>query len=238
MKAFDILHIYTTIHKKRLFVTDKVIEFSPEEMHSNLTAEQKAEAEFLRNLVKVLRNTNLAKLDLKGTSLEDGHREYNILVDNYEISIRRTPVYTYPKKWNRIFCFGKWMFEPDKYERYELDITENVFSARQSDYADKYYLSSQLGNQIMLTGTMATDMGQFNPSKRYINCSDDNFENLFTKQNKHLFDAARDLYFILNTEYELRQTAVKYHPLSVIETPAQRSAVRARLLEKMKGISR
>lgn len=219
-------------------MTDKVIKSAPGKNYINLTAEQRAEAEFLRDLVKILRNTNLAKLDLKGTALEGGHREYNILVDNYEISIRRTPVYTYPKKWNRIFCFGKWVFEPDKYERYELDITENAFSARQLDYAHKYYSSSQLGNQIMLAGTMATDMGQFNPSKIYINRSDDNFENLCTKQNQHLFDAARDLYFILNTEYELRQIAVKRHDLSDVETPAERSHARARLLEKMKGMAR
>ncbi|MBQ2017416.1 MAG: hypothetical protein II208_02740, partial [Alphaproteobacteria bacterium] len=95
-------------------MTDKVIKSAPGKNYINLTAEQRAEAEFLRDLVKILRNTNLAKLDLKGTALEGGHREYNILVDNYEISIRRTPVYTYPKKWNRIFCFGKWVFEPDK----------------------------------------------------------------------------------------------------------------------------
>ncbi len=219
-------------------MTDKVIKFSPEEMHCNFTSEQKAEAEFLKELVKVLRNTDLAKLDLKGEKLEGGHREYNILVDNYEISIRRTPVYTYPKKWNRVFCFGKWMFEPGKYERYQLDITENAFSTRQSDYTHKHLSYAQPGNQLMLAGTMATDMGQFSPSQIYINNNADEFENLCTKQNEHLFDAARDLYFILDTEYELRQIAVKHHKLSALITPAERSQVRARLLEKLKGISR
>lgn len=212
-------------------MSDKEIKF----IHTNLTDEQKAEAEFLRNLVKILRNTDLSKLDLKGQIFDGDHREYNVLVDNYEISVRQTPVYAYPRKWNRIFCFGKWVFEPGKYERYQLDITENAYSARQADYAHKYYSSAQPGNQIMLAGTMATDWGQFNPSRVYINRGGDDYENLCLKQNGHLFDAARDLYFVLDTEYKLRQITVKHHCLPDVETSAQRSDARARLLKKLQG---
>ncbi len=198
---------------------------------SELTSWQISEADFLKNLVIFLRSKDLSKLDLIST--EGVHRSHSLLVENYEINVRRTPVYAYPKKWNRIFCMGQWVFEPGKYERYELDISENVRNKRQIDYARDCYWDKKLGNSIMQIGTMATCDTAYHPRKIYINRNPDIYEDMYVKQNAHLFYAARELYDILDRECIRRNRECKYYELPDLNNQADKVAARRRLMENL-----
>lgn len=222
-------------------MTDKAKENSLEKNQNLLTDEQKFEAEFIKTLIDIFRNADLSKLDMRTNvfvgsrvGTEDEHREHNVLVDNYEISVRRTPVYAYPKKWNQIFCIGKWIFEPNKYERYQLDINENRYSERRADYAHQYYSSAQLGNKIMSAGTMATGLGHYVTSRAATGITADAFDNLYMFQNSHLFDSVRELYFILDAEYSRRQNIKHRHNIPNVYTSEHRAAARARMLSYIK----
>lgn len=196
-----------------------------------LTAQEISAADFLKNLVILLRDKNLSKLDLKTSG--DAHKSHSALVENYEINIARTPVYTYPTKWHRVFCWGKWMFEPGKYERYELNISENIHNKRQADYRDEYQNDTLLGNIIMQAGTMASNDGYYLTNKISLNRDTGNYEDLYAKQNAHLFAAARELYNVLDTEYERRRRNCRLYILPGSKDENAQVAMRRRLMENL-----
>ena len=196
-----------------------------------LTAQQISAADFLKNLVILLRGKNLSKLDLR--TCGDAHKCHSALVENYEINIARTPVYTYPTKWYRVFCWGKWKFEPGKYERYELNISENIHNKRQVDYCDEYPDGTPLGNVIIQAGTMASDAGYYLTRNISLNYDSDNYEDLYVKQNAHLFAAARELYNVLDTEYERRRRNCRLYILPELKDENAQVAMRRRLMENL-----
>ena len=196
-----------------------------------LTAQQISTADFLKNLVVLLRGKNLSRLDLKTSG--DTHKYHSALVENYEINISRTPVYTYPTKWHRIFCWGKWMFEPGKYERYELNISENIHNKRQADYCAEYPIDAPLGNMIIQAGAMASDDGYYLTKNIALNYESGNYEELYTKQNAHLFAAARELYNVLDAEYERRRRDYRLYILPELKDESAQVAMRRRLMENL-----
>ncbi len=196
-----------------------------------LTAQQISTADFLKKLVVLLRGKNLSKLDLR--TCGDAHRCHSALVENYEINIARTPVYTYPTNWHRIFCWGKWMFEPGRYERYELNISENIHNKRQADYCDEYPIDTLLGNTIIQAGTMASDDGYYLTKHISLNRDSGNYEELYAKQNAYLFTAARELYNVLDTEYERRRRDYRLYKLPELKDENAQVSMRRRLMENL-----
>lgn len=196
-----------------------------------LTAQEISAADFLKNLVVLLRGKNLSKLDLKTSG--ETHKCHSALVENYEINIARTPVYTYPTKWHRVFCWGKWIFEPGKYERYELNVSENIHNKRQEDYRNEYKNDASLGNIIMQAGTMASNDGYYLTKNIALNYESGNYEELYTKQNAHLFAAARELYNVLDTEYERRRRNCGLYILPGLKEENAQVAMRRRLMENL-----
>ncbi len=199
---------------------------------TTLTPQQIQDRDFLIALVALLKKSNLSRLDLRTNG--DVHHSHSALVENYEINVSRTPVYAYPKKWHRILFWGEWLFEPGKYERYELSVFENLRNQRREDYENKYSLKENLGNDILMSGTMATDLGTYPTTQRLINRSDSNMYNLFSNQNAHLFVPARQLYELLDNEHNRRiQSHKKYQLPEIKDCDAQR-AMQVRMLENLK----
>lgn len=196
-----------------------------------LSAQEIADADFLKNLVVLLRGKDLSRLDLKTDG--DVHKYHSALVENYEINIERTPVYVYPTKWYRVFCWGKWMYVPGKYERYELNISENVHNKRQLDYYKEYLNGAPLGNTIIQTGTMASDEGYYLTNNISLNRDSGNYEDLHIKQNSHLFSAARELYNILDMEYERRRQNYQSYALPDLKDINAKIDVRRRLMKSL-----
>lgn len=199
---------------------------------TTLTPQQIQDRDFLMALVALLKKSNLSRLDLKTTG--ELHRTHSALVENYEINVRQTPVFGYPKKWNRILFIGKWMFEPGKYERYEISISENLHNQRQEDYGQLYSTKEKLGNSVLVSGTMATDLATYPASQRFINHTDSDLSNLYSNQNAHLFDSARQLYQILDDEYCNRAHSHKKYILPEITDAQARKTMQVRLLENLK----
>lgn len=196
-----------------------------------LSAQQISAADFLKNLVVLLRAKNLSKLDLRSDG--NKHKFHSVLVENYEINIVRTPVYAYPTKWYRVFCWGKWKFEPGKYERYELNISENIHNKRQVDYCDEYPDDTPLGNVIIQAGTMASDDGYYLTRNISLNYDSNNYEELYIKQNAHLFAAARELYNVLDAEYERRRRDYRLYILPELKDENDHVGMRRRLMESL-----
>lgn len=199
---------------------------------TTLTPQQIQDRDFLMSLVALLKKSNLSKLDLKTTG--DLYRSHSALVENYEINVRQTPVFGYPKKWHRILFIGKWMFEPGKYERYEVSVSENLHNQRQEDYGHLYSAKEKLGNTVLVSGTMATDLATYPASQRFINHSDSDLSNLYSDQNAHLFDGARQLYRLLDDEFCNRLHLRKKYILPEINDAQARQAMQVRLLENLK----
>ena len=199
---------------------------------TTLTPQQIQARDFLMALVALLKKSNLSRLDLKTTG--GLHRTHSALVENYEINVRQTPVFGYPKKWNRILLWGEWLFEPGKYERYDLSVFENLRNQRREDYQNEYSLKESLGNDVLISGTMATDLGTYPASQRFINHSDSDLSNLYSDQNAHLFDGARQLYRLLDDEFCNRLHLRKKYILPEINDAQARQAMQVRLLENLK----
>ncbi len=197
-----------------------------------LAEKQRAEAEFLKSMVQILKSGDLSKLDLK-TTQESGsmHKEHSVLVENYEINILRTAVYVYSDGGKGIFSMGEWKFEPGKYERYRLDVTENHTNKRVDDYPS----NTLVPGQIMLVATMATSLGVNKVSKLFVNRNIDIYEDLCCNQNAHLFAYARELYNVLDGENIRRQKDLKFYNVPDKYTVAACAERRDALLKKLQS---
>ena len=196
----------------------------------NLTEKQRGEIEFLNSLLNIMKSSDLSKLDLK-TTQEPGsmHKEHSVLVENYEINILRTPVYVYPDGGKGIFSMGEWKFEPGKYERYRLDVTENHTNKRVDDCPG----NTLLPGQILLVATMATSLGRYKVSKLFLNRNTDIYEDLCCKQNAHLFAYARELYNVLDGENIRRRKDIVFYNVPESYTATSRANARNQLLKKL-----
>ena len=191
-------------------------------MSNNL--KQINDSAFLNRLVGVLKEANLSRIDLRSSGNE--HRQHSALVENYEINIVRTPVFAYPNNWHRIFCYGRWVYQPDKYERYEVYVSENTYKRRNGDV-----IFPDVNNSLLAAGTMATGLGTYPKNFRFINRNSDCFDYLCLMQNPQLFDSARELYNILDAEYLRRQQDIRRYELPKIEKPEDLRRARMRVLD-------
>lgn len=182
---------------------------------------------FLLDLVGRLSGVDLSRLDLRTSG--DFHHRHNLLVENYEIDIERTPVWAYPEKWRRVLCVGRWIFQPGVYERYEICVSENACNRRSEDCPP-----SISNHNIMLAGTMATDLGTFPAKARFINRNPDCFEYLYSLQNPQLFEPAQKLYNVLETESTRRRFAnMRTYAIPEIKNNEDKRAAQMRLLANL-----
>lgn len=195
-----------------------------------LTTAQTLDRNFLYELSNALAARDLSTLDLK--TKPGPHRAHSALFDNYELNITRTPVLVYPNGFARFLGFGDWKYQDSLYERYEIYILENAQNTRAHDIL--YSLGSRplhTHNIIMQTGTMATDRGCFVPRKQELTNNDDD---VFYKQNAHLFVPAKQIYNILDGEYNRRQGQMKKYILSDVHRASDLLVARNRMLNAVK----
>ncbi|MBR5153480.1 MAG: hypothetical protein IKW57_01660 [Alphaproteobacteria bacterium] len=178
---------------------------------SQLTPADQSRQEFMTSLVNILAHSDLSKLDL--STFVGEHNAYSALVDNYEINIGRTPVYAYPKSWNRVLCWGRWDFEPGIHERYEVRIFENPKDMRLRKYVRIFGRENVNFNTVMEYGTMASGDGYY-LCTRYERDMVTDADDMFYKQNKHLFVPTKQLYNILDSEYNRRAANATDYKLS------------------------
>lgn len=181
---------------------------------------------FLTDLFSRLSGADLSRLDLRTSG--DFHHRHNLLIENYEIDIVRTPVWAYPEKWRRVLCIGRWVFEPDIYERYEICVSENASNKRTEDCP-----MPELNNNIMLAGTMATNLGIYPAKQRFINQNSDCFEYLCLMRNPQLFGPAQRLYRLFDKEYIRRRRDVRTYEVPELKTLEDRRLAQMRLLASL-----
>lgn len=190
-------------------------------------SQQLNDSMFLLDLTNRLAGADLSHLDLRSSG--DFHHRHNLLVENYEIDIVRTPVWGYPEKWRRILCVGRWVFEPGVYERYEICVSENACNKRAKDC-----LYPRLNHNIMIAGTMATNLGSFPAKSRLMNQIPDHFEYLYSLQNPQLFEPAQKLYMFLENESARRRRAdMRTYILPEIKNAEDKRAAQMRLLAQL-----
>ena len=196
-----------------------------------LTQEQIHERDFLQGISHALLAQNMSALDLK--TLPGQHRVHNVLFDNYEFNIMRTPVFVYKNKIAQLLGIGDWLYQGGIYERYEISVTENAQNKRVRDIV-RYTtdVPRKTHNVIMHRGTMATDRGFYMPSKHEFTDSDDE---IFYNQNAHLFMPARQIYNILDQEYYIRQKRTQEYILPDITDEQDLQIARMRMLESVKN---
>ena len=175
-----------------------------------LTTAQTREQNFLYDLSRALSECDLSKIDLK--TLPGRHPAHSALFDNYELNITRTPVFVHKNGFMKFLGFGDWKFQDGVFERYEIYILENAKNMRAHDVVRLLDGDSmRTHNIVMRYGTMATDRGYFVPSKRHLTSND---EEVFYNQNAHLFIPAKQIYNILNAEYNRRQAQIRDYILT------------------------
>ncbi|MBE6457761.1 MAG: hypothetical protein E7011_03080 [Alphaproteobacteria bacterium] len=178
---------------------------------TRLTPAQQSQQEFMTGLVNVLAHSDLSKMDL--SALVNEHNAYSALIDNYEIMITRTPVYAYPTPIRRLLCCGNWVFEPGLYERYEVRIFENPKNMRLHQCVSMFGRANTHFNTVLEYGTMSTNRGYYLCNKyEWQNTTDP--ENMYNRQNQHLFVPSKQLYNILDSEYNTRASRAVDYKLS------------------------
>ena len=167
---------------------------------------------FLTDLFSRLSGADLSRLDLRTSG--DFHHRHNLLIENYEIDI--------------VLCIGRWVFEPDIYERYEICVSENASNKRTEDCP-----MPELNNNIMLAGTMATNLGIYPAKQRFINQNSDCFEYLCLMRNPQLFGPAQRLYRLFDKEYIRRRRDVRTYEVPELKTLEDRRLAQMRLLASL-----
>lgn len=178
-----------------------------------LTPAQQSQRDFMTDLVNILAHSDLSKLDISTFVAE--HNVYSALIENYEISIARTPVYVLPKLFRNIKSWGRWEFKPGTHERYEVRIFENSKDMRLRKCVRIYGRENVKFNTVLEYGTMASCDGYYLCS-RYERDNASDVNNMFHDQNKHLFVPTKQLYNILDSEYNRRASTAKDYKLSDI----------------------
>ncbi len=200
-------------------------------MKANLTSSQISDRDFLCDLSYLL-----SRCDLSGTDIQTHpgkHRAYNVLFDNYELYISRTGVYVYRNGFLRALGFGKWKFQDDVFERYEICISENRYDMRSFDIMRMVSSKSEkISVPIIQCATMATDFGCFPYSYRDLEYCD---TESYSCANTHLFKPAKQIYNIIDTEHLRRNELILEHKLPEIKTPKDLDMARNRLLCSVKS---
>ena len=195
-----------------------------------LTTAQTREQNFLYDLSRALSECDLSKIDLK--TLPGRHPAPSALFDNYALNITRTPVFVHKNDFMKFLGFGDWKFQDGVFERYEIYILENAKNMRAHDVVRLLDGDSmRTHNIVMRYGTMATDRGYFVPSKRHLTSND---EEVFYNQNAHLFIPAKQIYNILNAEYNRRQAQIRDYILTDMKSETDLQIAQKRMLSAIK----
>ncbi len=195
-----------------------------------LTTAQTREQNFLYDLSRALSECDLSKIDLK--TLTGRHPAHSALFDNYELNVTRTSVFVHKNNFMKVLGLGDWKFQDGVFERYEIYILENAKNMRARDVvrlSDDD--STRTHNIIMRYGTMATDRGYFAPSKHQLTSND---EEVFYNQNAHLFMPTKQIYNILDAEYNRRQAQIRDYILADIKSETDLQIAQERMLSAIK----
>lgn len=195
-----------------------------------LTTAQTREQNFLYDLSRALSECDLSKIDLK--TLPGRHPAHSALFDNYELNVTRTSVFVHKNNFMKVLGLGDWKFQDGVFERYEIYILENAKNMRARDVvrlSDDD--STRTHNIIMRYGTMATDRGYFAPSKHQLTSND---EEVFYNQNAHLFMPTKQIYNILDAEYNRRQAQIRDYILADIKSETDLQIAQERMLSAIK----
>lgn len=189
------------------------------------------ERQFLIDIACLLQRSDLSKLDLRTTTgPQKHHRTHSILIDNYEISITRTPVYAYETTLHQLFNRGDWQLLGDRFERYEIYISENMYNIRMVEVPFAAMLHSGY-NVVMHHGTMASDMGHYRArsyQKRGLTSKQQ--YDLYQSPNYHLFEPCRDIFTLLDCESSRRRLNMPLNNLSPIRNGQDMDNARNRML--------
>lgn len=187
-----------------------------------LNANERSDAQFLTSLAAALSN-----YDFSGKNFRKfGSRIYSLMIDNYQIQVAQTGTHYYPTRFHKLIGDAKYAFEPGKYERYEVYVYENRYPMHRLDSDDLLlgtpidtWLWRSNSNTLFMNATMATDRCVYRTT-----CFDGRPQDMFIKQNAHLFEPARQLYSVFHnnesklsidkisdkTEYKIRPLLDKY----------------------------
>ena len=224
MKKIDKLIAFSKIQFTKGFIMK-------ENTHStSLTPQQCNDRDFLYDLSNLLAGLDLSKIDLK--TLPGEHHAHSALFDNYELNIARTPVMAFKNGFARFMGVGEWKYQDGVFERYEIYILQNAKNVRANDilrYAGMPLIKTH--NTIFQSGTMATDYGYFAPYKHQLTNND---EEMFYRQNAHLFASAKNIYNLLDGEYNRRQSQIRDYRLSDMNGPHDLTIARNRMLDEFK----
>ena len=157
-----------------------------------LNIAEQADVRFLKEL-----SAGLSVVDFSGKNFRVlGPRQYSLMIENYQVMVAQTDVYYYPNRLRKMVNSGKWDFVPGELERYEVYVFENRFPMHIQD-SHELLLGTPVDinvwrsnyNTLMMKGTMATDRGFYRT-----HCFDNRPIEVFTDQNQHLFEFAKQLY--------------------------------------------
>lgn len=157
-----------------------------------LNIAEQADVRFLKEL-----SAGLSDVDFSGKNFRVlGPRQYSLMIENYQVMVAQTDVYYYPNRLRKMVNSGKWDFVPGELERYEVYVFENRFPMHIQD-SHELLLGTPIDinvwrsnyNTLMMKGTMATDRGFYRT-----HCFDNRPIEVFTDQNQHLFEFAKQLY--------------------------------------------
>lgn len=160
--------------------------------HNLLNIAEQADVRFLKEL-----SAGLSVVDFSGKNFRVlGPRQYSLMIENYQVMVAQTDVYYYPNRLRKMVNSGKWDFVPGELERYEVYVFENRFPMHIQD-SHELLLGTPIDidvwrsnyNTLMMKGTMATDRGFYRT-----HCFDNRPIEVFTEQNQHLFEFAKQLY--------------------------------------------
>jgi len=200
-------------------------------MAKNAVLNGTTERQFLIDVACILQRSDLSNLDLRTTEgPEKYHRTHNALIDNYEISISRTPVYGFQTPLHQLLGIGEWMLSADRYERFEVCICENMYSIRFQETPFSNILKNNR-NVIMHHGTMSNSSGYYRASahqKRGLTSSMRN--DLYHAANCHLFEPCRDIYQLLDAESMRRRLAATCNLAPVIHKSTDIPSAQQRML--------
>lgn len=166
-----------------------------------LNSTERSDAQFLTSLAAALSN-----YDLSGKNFRKfGPHLFSLMIDNYQIQVAQTGVFYYPTRFHKFLGNDKYAFEPGRYERYEVCVYENRYPMHRLD-CDDLLLGTPVddgdawvwrgnSNTLFMNAAMATDIGRYRTS-----CFDGRPQQMFSRQNAHLFSPAKHLYHILGDQ--------------------------------------
>ncbi len=170
-------------------------------MASALTSEQNKDREFLVRLADALSDKKFAGQNFANFgTLYDGNR-YSIMVDNYQIEVARTGVWHYPNWRKKLMGTPVYRFEPGKFERYEVYVSENLYPMHLEESNELLHGAHEVEpgryrqnyNMLLMVAAMARGDTFF-----YAPVFDSRPASMFFQQNAHLFADAKRLYEIFD----------------------------------------